>query len=363
MAIIISKNGHDAMKVERCTFTKEDDLQAYLSNNPEALPVDQIREGSRILVLAREFPTQAGPIDILAVDELGTLYVIETKLYRNPDKRNVVAQVLDYGAALWRHSSDFGYFRVALSQQVQKQYDVTLEEQISSAFGKDEEGTSALLQATADCLENGTFLFMVLMDQVHDGLRDLVSYLNANSHFQLYAVELEYYQHDSYEILMPHVFGAEVKSAAAVRVQTPRYWSVPEVVAESERLGGAVWASIVQRIVDWAYANSFSVSCGKGQLATLTVRASYVDKDVSFLQVAANSALYVYFQYLKALPAFSGSEAREVLLDDINAITGAGLPRGMIDKWPSVKSDLLTNPDVLNRFLSRLKEATETALS
>ena len=363
MAIIISRNGYDAKKVERSTFSKEDDLQQYLSNNPEALPVDQIREGSKILVLGREFPTQAGSIDILAVDELGTLYVIETKLYRNPDKRDVVAQVLDYGAALWRHSSEFGDFRVALSQHVQKQYDATLEEQIASAFGMDEEGTSALLQATADCLEDGTFVFMVLMDQVHDGLRDLVSYLNANSKFQLYAVELEYYQHDSYEILMPHVFGAEVKSAAAGRIQSTRSWTVPEVVTESERLGGTVWASIVQRIVDWAGENAFSLSCGKGQLATLTVKASSGDKNVSFLQVAANSALYVYFQYLKALPAFSDSEAREVLLDDINAITGAGLPRGMIDKWPSVKSDLLTRPDILDKFLNRLKQAIEVARS
>ena len=363
MAIIISKNGHDAKKVERSTFSKEDDLQQYLSNNPEALPVDQIREGSKILVLAREFLTQAGPIDILAVDELGTLYVIETKLYRNPDKRDVVAQVLDYGAALWRHSSEFGDFRVALAQHVQKQYDVTLEEQIASVFGMDEEGTSALLQATADCLENGTFVFMVLMDQVHDGLRDLVSYLNANSKFQLYAVELEYYEHDSYEILMPHVFGAEVKSAANTPARSARTWTVPEVLAEAERRAGADWAAIVQRVLDWAGENAFGVSCGKGQIATLTVRAATGGHETRFLQVAANGALYVYFEFLKSLPAFAGLEQRKSLLNDINSITGANLPGNMIDGWPRVGSHLLRDPGILDKFLSRLKEAMETAWS
>jgi hypothetical protein len=361
MAIIVSKNGHEAKKVERSTFSKEDDLQQYLSNNPEALPVDQIREGSKILVLAREFPTQAGPIDILAVDELGTLYVIETKLYRNPDKRDVVAQVLDYGAALWRHSSDFADFRLTLSQQVQKQYGTALEDQIASAFGKDDEGTSQLLQATADCLEDGTFVFMVLMDQVHDGLRDLVSYLNANSHFQLYAVELEYYQHDSYEILMPHVFGAEVKSAASLRTEPARSWTEPEVVAECERLGGAGWASVAQSILDWARKNAFSVSCGRGQLATFTVRTTAGGRFVSFLQVAANSALYVYFEYLKALPAFSGTEAREELLNDINAVTGTTLGKDMIDRWPRVESSRLSQSGVLERFLNRLEKAIEVA--
>ncbi|MBA4365532.1 MAG: hypothetical protein C0398_05925 [Coprothermobacter sp.] len=363
MAIIVSRNGHDAMKVERSTFSKEDDLQAYLSNNPEALPVDQIREGTKILVLAREFATQAGPIDILAVDERGKLYVIETKLYRNPDKRDVVAQVLDYGAALWRHSSEFSDFRVALSEQVQKKYHVSLEEQISSAFGTDEEGTSALLQATASCLEEGTFLFMVLMDQVHDGLRDLVSYLNANSHFQLYAVELEYYHHDSYEILMPHVFGAEVKSAAAAPAQSARTWTVPEVVDEAERRAGIGWASIVQRVLDWAHENAFGVSCGRGQIATLTVRAVTGEHETRFLQVAANGALYVYFEFLKSSPAFVDAERRQTLLNDINSITGANLPSYMIDRWPRLGSEFLSDPGILDRFLARLKEAMETARS
>ena len=60
MGVIISKNGHEAHKIERSTFEKEDDLQRYLRDNPEALPVDQIREGSRILVLARDFATTTG---------------------------------------------------------------------------------------------------------------------------------------------------------------------------------------------------------------------------------------------------------------------------------------------------------------
>jgi RecB family endonuclease NucS len=51
--------------------------------------------------LAREFSTKSGPIDALGVDKDGELYLIETKFYKNPDKRTVVAQVLDYGASLW----------------------------------------------------------------------------------------------------------------------------------------------------------------------------------------------------------------------------------------------------------------------
>ena len=361
MAIIISKNGHEARKVERSVFNKEDDLQKYLSANPETLPVDQIREGTKILVLAREFPTQAGPIDILAVDELGTLYVIETKLYRNPDKRNVVAQVLDYGAALWKHSSEFGEFRVALAQHVKSQYDTTLEEQIATAFDKDEEAASELVQAMADCLEDGTFVFMVLMDQVHDGLRDLVSYLNANSHFRLYAVELEYYQHESYEILIPHVFGAEVKSAADSPGRTTRTWTVGEVLADAERRSGGSWAAVARKVVDWAGANKFPVVCGRGQLASLSVRTVIAGHETPFMQVAANGVLYIYFEYLKSMPILSDLKERQVLLDDINSITGAGLPDSIRERWTRLESDVLEKPGVVEKLLDRLKQAVDTA--
>lgn len=40
-------------------------------------------------------------IDAVALDQNGDIYLIETKLYKNPDKRQVIAQVLDYGASLW----------------------------------------------------------------------------------------------------------------------------------------------------------------------------------------------------------------------------------------------------------------------
>lgn len=76
-------------------------MQNYIQENPEALPVYEIREDIRLFIIAREFPTKSGPIDALGIDKDGEVYIIETKLYKNPDKRLVVAQVLDYGAAVW----------------------------------------------------------------------------------------------------------------------------------------------------------------------------------------------------------------------------------------------------------------------
>ena len=102
MSIIISKNGKEAKKIDEQEIEKERDLQVYIHSNPEAIPVYEIQEDKRLLVVAREFQTKSGPIDALAIDKDGDIYIVETKLYKNPDKRTVVAQALDYGAALWK---------------------------------------------------------------------------------------------------------------------------------------------------------------------------------------------------------------------------------------------------------------------
>ena len=110
MSLIISSNGGKAVKIEKSSFEKEDYLQQYIYENPESIPLYEIKEDIRLLILAREFPTNSGPIDAIGIDKYGELYIVETKLYANTDKRRVIAQSLDYGAALWKHSNDFNEF-------------------------------------------------------------------------------------------------------------------------------------------------------------------------------------------------------------------------------------------------------------
>ncbi|MFQ3675128.1 MAG: hypothetical protein SNJ64_01125 [Endomicrobiia bacterium] len=140
MAIIISKNGKNAQKIDKSTFKKEDYLQKYIHDNPESIPLYDIKEDIRLLILAREFPTDSGPIDALGVDKDGKIYLVETKLYKNPDKRLVVAQVLDYGAFLWRSYSNFDKFARILDEKVHEKFGVNLDQKLGDFFGIDDEG-------------------------------------------------------------------------------------------------------------------------------------------------------------------------------------------------------------------------------
>ncbi|MBA3830671.1 MAG: hypothetical protein H0X34_02010 [Chthoniobacterales bacterium] len=49
--------------------------------------------------------SRGGCIDLLAADADGEIYIIETKLAKNADKRRIIAQALDYGAAIWGNPS------------------------------------------------------------------------------------------------------------------------------------------------------------------------------------------------------------------------------------------------------------------
>lgn len=211
MTLIITHNGKGAEKVDPSSFPQEDSLQEYIFNNPESIPIYDIRDDIKLLILAREFATDSGPIDAVGIDNTGDIYLIETKLYKNPDKRKVVAQVLDYGASLWHNTRDANNFLEQLNTYLVKQDLPELPIRVQEFFGLTDDGRDQLLQQVRRNFQDGSFKFVVLMDSLHEQLKNLILYLNQNSEFDIYAVELKYYKHESYEIVIPRLFGSEVK--------------------------------------------------------------------------------------------------------------------------------------------------------
>lgn len=213
MAIIISENGKNAQRLDEVSFELEDKLQQYIADNPGVIPLYDIDQDIRLLILAREFPTESGPIDAVGIDQAGNIYLIETKLFKNPDKRKVVAQVLDYGASIWRSAIDFSEFTELLSRHCKQLFNMTLDEKLADFFAIDETQTEELLEQVKINLSSASFKFVVLMDKLERRLKDLIIFLNQNSQFDVFAVELEYYKKDQFEIIIPKIHGAEVKKA------------------------------------------------------------------------------------------------------------------------------------------------------
>ena len=97
-------------------------------------------------MVAREFETESGPIDAIAIDKDGDIYVVETKIDKNPDKRRVVAQALDYGASLWRHSR-FDEFMTKINNKINDKFKVSFEEKTKDFFNIDDEQIIPLVES------------------------------------------------------------------------------------------------------------------------------------------------------------------------------------------------------------------------
>lgn len=221
MSIIISNPDTKAQKIDKSEFTKEGYLQEYIHKNPESIPVYEIEEDKKLFVVAREFPTDSGSIDALAIDKDGDLYVIETKLFRNADKRMVVAQAMDYGASLRRHS-DFAVLKSRIDAEIGKKFRMSFEDKISDFFSLDEGEVVSVIDMMRDNLLKGNIKFVILMDRIDERLKDLIIYINQNSRFDIYAVQMEYYKFEKYEIMIPKLFGVEVKKNIVNQTNEPR---------------------------------------------------------------------------------------------------------------------------------------------
>jgi hypothetical protein len=366
MPIIISRNGEKAVSVERSSFDKEDYLQQYIYQNPESIPLSQLKEDIRLLILAREFPTNSGPIDAIGIDRDGDLYIVETKLYKNPDKRTVIAQALDYGAALWKHSDDFGEFVGILDNHAQKVFGVTANEKIRDFFGLSDEETEALVGNAERNLDEGKFKFVVLMDKLEDRLRDLILYVNQNSQFDVYAVELEYYRHDDYEIMIPRIFGAEVKKDIGTgSSRSVVSWDWESFERRLKEFGEAEVAA-AKRIIDWASENSIAIGWTSSKRGAFVPEfRSKEGKGFYPLSVTGDATVSwnAPHQSLAHSPhPFDTREKRMEILDRLKSVKGAIVDTDNVEGYSGLRLPLgaLADADAGREFLSILLWIKET---
>jgi len=267
MSIIISKEGTKAIKLDKIPFEKEDFLQDYIHKNPESIPVYEIQEDKRLFVSAREFPTESGSIDALAIDKDGDIYIVETKLYKNSDKRVVLAQALDYGASLWKHYGDFGEFLTLLNDKVQSKFKMTFEEKVKEFFDLEDEQYRNLVESLRLNLREGNIKFVILMDSIDERLKDLILYVNSHSKFDIYAVQLEYYKFDQYEIMVPKIFGVEVtKSVSSSGNGSRRNWDKETFLNDAKEKGEKEYGmNLLSSLLDFTEKNADLLEYGTGK--------------------------------------------------------------------------------------------------
>jgi len=163
-------------------------LQDLIHAEPEILPVGQIEPGFGTLVpIAREVPCGHGYIDNLLLTPTGEIVLVETKLWANSQaRREVVAQALDYVAALTRMGYEALQAAVARAPSGPKT--------IYPCFADMPDALSEpeFVDAVSANLVRGRMLVLVVGDGIRreaEALADLLQ-SHAGAHFTFALVEL-----------------------------------------------------------------------------------------------------------------------------------------------------------------------------
>lgn len=363
MAIIISKNGKNTQKIDKSDFEQEDYLQKYIHENPESLPLYDIKEDIKLLIVAREFPTDSGPIDALGFDKDGEIYIIETKLYKNPDKRLVVAQVLDYGASLWHGYNDFNEFVRVIDNKINK--NVSLNHKLKDFFNIDEGDVSALMENVKRNLNDGNFRFVVLMDKLHDKLKDLIVFINQNSRFDIFGVELEYYKYQDYEIMIPKLFGSEVKKEVGSASKRKR-WNWESFSQQRLKDFGDEVVEVAQSIIDFAEKNGIKIDWTSSKRGSfiLTVISESGDKYFYPFAIQGDGKIgwNVPHQGDAAPAPFNKSEKRKEILLRMKEISGATVDPNNVNGYGALNFPIksLTDEKARSEFFKILLWIKET---
>jgi len=191
----------------------EIDLQKLFVKSPELLPVEDL--GVSFVVGIPELSIGAGAADILAISASGDIAIIECKRGDNPEvKREVIGQILEYAAYLWKMGYDELDSRVRNTNWGSFVKDEYLKEIEGSSLvelvrrkAKEDFEEETFRSRVRDSLEKGRFTLVIVVDEINEELKRTIQYFNecVSSEYSLYAFEVLRFVHDNMEILIPHL--------------------------------------------------------------------------------------------------------------------------------------------------------------
>jgi hypothetical protein len=169
-------------------------LQELIHNHPGLMPVASIEPGFGMpIAAAMEVSCGHGHIDNVFLTPTGDIILVEAKLWSNPEaRRKVVAQALDYAAAL--SGSSYQDFETMLLTALGKGAPASLYALI--AEHPDALTEAGFIDAVGLNLRRARMLIMVLGDGIHGETQALVNLLqgHAGAHFTFALVEIAFWR-------------------------------------------------------------------------------------------------------------------------------------------------------------------------
>ena len=324
-------------------------LQQLLYSHPELLPVDEFDESfSPPIPIGREVRTDRGPIDDLFVSPFGGITVVETKLWKNPEKhRTVVAQIIDYAKEL----ATWDYDRLCQailtsSRQWGETERVSLEDKVAASLATHGIPLHEFQEAVAATLSQGNFLLLIVGDRISPNIALLTKAIQSSPGlgFTIGLAEMQLYQTAPGEdwplLVVPEVLGRTIEQTrGVVRIQYVQekptvavtvggddggddpiarlnedlfFQLIPKDLVEPVRKGFEEWQSLGGRIHFTDKMLFFKITLGGSDCNIVRFRSDKVSivRETEIISWANDSSLRTQYLYVLDSSPVASSHAR-----------------------------------------------------
>jgi len=291
MKIMMKKTGDENWTpIDSRDYKLEKEWQDMIVENPSLIPVVDICQGSTALVLAIDqywIPT-AGQSDILAFSANGDIAIIECKHSYNPEsRREVVAQILEYAAGLWGQTYE------TIDDRIRATMGQSLADMMLRRMQDEDWDEEAFRSGVRRTLEAGSFILVVAVDRTNDQLNSIIRFINGCSKpaFSLCAFEIELFQADDVEILVPHLYGQPEISAK------PVVWSVDEFLASVKNDLSDHDEAVIRELLEFSESKADRNYHGSGKAGptSFTFQANYKGQFFPIFAVQNSGYLQIRF--------------------------------------------------------------------
>jgi hypothetical protein len=286
-------------------------LQYCLENFPELIPATQIdsEKPPKFVSIKSEAGVTAGSIDILLLDSNAVLNIVETKLYQNREiRRAVLGQAFEYAAyvALEWDATKIRDEGKSYWRKKDKDFEEIVTKELVGQDGSIEQFW-AKLQSNIDDMK---IRIIIVADKVPKELRQVIEFVNENSKFEIYALEIKLFEDkDGKKVLVPCIYGAGERRKG-VGLSDKTEWLPEKLKEEIGKLGNDVRCKRFLEMLDTCLAlDAFG---GKMKPAF-----RFLNKDGdSCFNFYCNGKIKVHLQ-----PRFYGDEEKmNLFLEQLNKI-------------------------------------------
>lgn len=201
------------------SFGKEKLLHGALEDNPSLLSLEEHVDNLEVATIGREVSVSSGSADLLYLDNQGTLNLVEVKLDSNREvRRNVVGQILEYASQMinWNYEKLEDTF-LSYNTEYQDLFSYFIEE----VDGVDMEEPE-FRELVENQLQDGQIRLIVAVNNMVKPLKDIVTFLNNYTTFEIYALQIDQYEEKGMNVYVPRLFG--YKSESSKRTSNRKRW-------------------------------------------------------------------------------------------------------------------------------------------